>query len=55
MQAMFMEKIVTCKAEVGASDADMATVQSKTIPTTPEGKCLHGCIMESMGLVNLIC
>lgn len=41
-----------CQNESGASDADVEIMYAKDIPTSPEGKCLHACIMEKVGMIK---
>lgn len=54
MIAMMMEIVGSCKAKEGASDADVAEVIAKNVPSTPEGKCLQTCVMEAGGIVSFI-
>lgn len=42
-----------CKDKEGSSDADVATFLAHDLPTTPGGKCLCACVMETIGVVSI--
>lgn len=50
--AKFMELAETCKAETGASDADIQTAMKRLPASTYEGKCLRACVMKKFNLMN---
>lgn len=40
-----------CQSQEQATENDMQEFQQQRKPTTKTGKCLHACLMESIGLV----
>lgn len=45
------EKIRKCEKQEQATEADMKEFFEQKKPSTRAGKCLHACLMESIGLV----
>lgn len=43
----------SCQTLVQATESDMKEFQMQKKPSTKSGKCLHACLMESIGLVIL--
>ena len=50
--AMEKQLVTDCKGKEGASDDDEKLLFERELPSTKEGKCLHACIMEAIGLVS---
>lgn len=50
--AKFMELAESCKAETGASDADMQGTIKHQPASTYEAKCLRACIMKKFNLMD---
>ncbi|XP_061397299.1 general odorant-binding protein 28a-like [Musca vetustissima] len=50
--AEFMSKGEACKAETGATDADLAEIIGKKSASTAEGKCLRACIMKKYEVID---
>lgn len=48
------KEILQCKEKEGASDKDLKELINDVLPTTKEGKCLNACVMELVGIVNII-
>ncbi|XP_013101527.2 general odorant-binding protein 28a [Stomoxys calcitrans] len=44
--ADFVAKSDSCKAEVGAKEADVAEMMAKKPASSTEGKCLRSCVMK---------
>ncbi|XP_075156770.1 general odorant-binding protein 28a-like [Haematobia irritans] len=44
--AEFVAKTESCKAEVGAKEADVTELMAKKPASTNEGKCLRSCLMK---------
>lgn len=40
-----------CQAQEQATENDLREFQQQRKPSTQTGKCLHACLMESIGLV----
>lgn len=52
---MFEEKLVSdCAKKEGATTDDLAAIAKREMPTTPTGKCMHACFMETLGFVSMI-
>jgi hypothetical protein len=49
---MMMKIVTECKASTGASDDDIAKLMIHAKPASKEGKCMFGCVMESLGIVS---
>lgn len=47
------EMIQRCQTEEKATETDMAEFSQQRRPSTATGKCLHACLMESVGLVRI--
>lgn len=60
MQAMSVEQrqelenrlASECAKKEGVTDADLAEMKDRKLPTTQSGKCLHACIIETLGFVS---
>lgn len=50
--AKFMELAEPCKAETGASDADMQEAIKRQPASTYESKCLRACVMKKFNLLD---
>lgn len=42
-----------CQNQVQATEVDMKEFSMQSKPSSKSGKCLHACLMESIGLVIL--
>lgn len=51
---MFKGLINQCSGKEGASPADAEEALAKKFPSTQQGKCLHACIGETLGVVGLL-
>lgn len=51
-KAMEKTMLAECKTKEGATDDDVASVLARDIPTTPTAKCVHACLIETVGLVK---
>lgn len=49
---MFLAMAKTCQTKEGASDVDLQQLMQRELPSTHTAKCLHTCIMESIGLIE---
>lgn len=49
---MYQDLVGKCRAQEGASDADIQEMAAHQPPSTSSGKCLNACIMESVGIVR---
>lgn len=50
---MFFDMVNNCKAQEGATDADVQEIATQQIPSTRSGQCLQACIFESAGMVGI--
>nr|WKF45142.1 odorant-binding protein 9 [Podabrus annulatus] len=48
----FKKAAITCKGEVGATDADVQTMKANEIPTTPTGKCFVACVYNKLNFMT---
>lgn len=51
-KAMELSLANECKNKEGATDADVVSLVAREIPSTPTGKCLNACMVETAGLVK---
>lgn len=52
----FEEKLVSdCAKKEGATADDLTAIAKREMPTTPTGKCMHACFIETLGFVSIIC
>lgn len=51
-KSMEQALVADCKTKEGASDADAADVLAREVQTTPTGKCLNACVLETTGMVQ---
>ena len=47
---MIQTVVMGCKAAEGANDDDMTAFVKHLAPTTQEGKCMHACVMDKLGI-----
>lgn len=51
----FEEKLVSdCAKKEGATAEDLAGIAKHVMPTTPTGKCMHACFIETLGFVSMM-
>lgn len=46
--------IADCGAKEEVAESDVAAVMERQLPSTRAGKCMHACMIETLGLVYLI-
>lgn len=51
-KAMEKSLLSECKTKEGASDADVTAAMAREMPATKPAKCMHACMVETIGLVK---
>lgn len=51
---MYKDLVTNCKAQEGASDADVQEMASHQLPSTRPGQCFNACVLENIGFVRRI-
>lgn len=49
---MFMTDVHLCKNETGATDADVADLYNRVLPTTKPAKCFNACVFDKIEIVS---
>lgn len=52
-QKLFEQLVNKCASKEKATSEDVAVMINREMPTTRAGQCLHACLMETIGLVNI--
>lgn len=50
-QALETKLIESCSVQEKATAADITEIRSGKMPTSYSAKCIHACILETLGLV----
>lgn len=51
-RAMEKSLLAECKTKEGATDADVTAAMAREMPSTKPAKCMHACMVETIGLVK---
>lgn len=50
--ALLAQVVAECKAQEGASDADVQDAMEHKPPKSRPAQCFHACLMETFGIVR---